>query len=50
MTVRQVRENVRRFKKILTFNCILFTTPYNQNIHNEGPRHIIVQPGLTTER
>ncbi len=22
--------------------CILFTTLYNQNIHNEGQRHIIV--------
>ncbi len=29
--------------------CILFTTQYNQNIHNEGQRHIIVQTDLTTE-
>ncbi len=29
--------------------CILFTTQYNQNIHNEGQRHIIVHTDLTTE-
>ncbi len=28
---------------------ILFTTPYNQNIHNEGQRHIIVHTDLTIE-
>ncbi len=29
--------------------CILFTTQYNQNMHNEGQRHIIVHTNLTTE-
>ncbi len=29
--------------------CILFTRQYNQNIHNEGQRHIIVHTDLTTE-
>ncbi len=29
--------------------CILFTTQYNQNIHNAGQRHIIVHTDLTTE-
>ncbi len=29
--------------------CILFTTQYNQNIHNEGQIHIIEHTDLTTE-
>ncbi len=29
--------------------CILFTRQYNQNIHNEGQRNIIVHTDLTTE-
>ncbi len=50
VTLRQVRENVRRLKKNIFFIiCILFTRQYNQNIHNEGQRHIIVHTDLTTE-
>ncbi len=50
VTLRQVRENVRRLKKCNFFIiCILFTRQYNQNIHNEGQRHIIVHTDLTTE-
>ncbi len=50
LTLRQVRENVRRLNKcFFLIICILFTTPYNQNIHNEGQRHIIVHTDLTTE-
>ncbi len=50
LTLRQVRENVRRLNKcFFLIICILFTTPYNQNIHKEGQRHIIVHTDLTTE-
>ncbi len=30
-------------------SIFLFTRQYNQNIHNEGKRHIIVHTDLTTE-
>ncbi len=36
-------------KKIFFIICILFTTQYNQNLHNAGQRHIIVHIDLTTE-
>ncbi len=36
-------------KNIFFIICILFTRQYNQNIHNEGQRHIIVHTDLTTE-
>ncbi len=39
----------KRLKIKVCIICILFTTQYNQNIHNEGQRHIIVCTDLNTE-
>ncbi len=36
-------------KWVFKIICTLFTSQYNQNIHNEGQRHIIVHTDLTTE-
>ncbi len=46
----QVRKNVRKVKNRGYFNTIstLFTTPYNQNLHNEGQRHMIEHIALKT--
>ncbi len=33
----------------LNYLHFIYNTVYNQNIHNEGQRHIIVHTDLTTE-
>ncbi len=41
------KRECEEIEQMFFFNyCILFTTPYNQNIHNEGQRHIIVHTDL----
>ncbi len=44
------KRECEEIEQMFFFNYLYFiTTPYNQNIHNEGQRHIIVHTDLTTE-